>query len=53
MNAGLRAAGKAFEIYRYDAHHAFMNSERKEVYSAEAAKLAWEHSLSFLKQRLA
>ncbi len=49
----LKAAGKTFEIYRYQGHHAFMNSERKDAYGAEAAKLAWERCLAFFQRHLA
>jgi len=49
----LKAAGKKHEIYRYDGHHAFMNSDRKEVYSDEAAKLAWDRCLAFFRTHLA
>lgn len=48
----LRAAKKTFELHRYEAHHAFMNSERREVYSADAAKLAWERTLAFFRRHL-
>jgi carboxymethylenebutenolidase len=48
----LKAAGKSFEIHRYDGQHAFMNSERKEVYSDAAAKLAWGRCLDFFKRHL-
>ena len=49
----LRAAGKTFELYRYPGHHAFMNSERKEVYDAGAAKQAWDRCVAFFKKHLA
>ncbi|MFL5270926.1 MAG: dienelactone hydrolase family protein [Anaeromyxobacteraceae bacterium] len=49
---GLKEAGKTFEVYRYHAHHAFMNSERKDAYSAEAAKQAWPRCIAWLKQHL-
>jgi carboxymethylenebutenolidase len=49
----LRAAGKTFEIHRYQGEHAFMNSDRKEVYGAEAARLAWDRCLQFLRKNLA
>lgn len=49
----LRAAGKVFEIHRYQGQHAFMNSERKEVYAAGAAKLAWDRCLQFFRKHLA
>jgi carboxymethylenebutenolidase len=48
----LRAARKSFELYRYDAHHAFMNSDRAKVYAADAAKLAWERALAFFREHL-
>ena len=40
------------DIFRYDAHHAFMNEARPEVYDAAAAKTAWERTLSFLQKSL-
>jgi len=49
----LAAAGKVHEVFRYDGHHAFMNSDRKEVYGAEAARLGWERCLAFLRKYLA
>ena len=48
----LKAAGKRYEFHRYDGHHAFMNSDRKEVYSDTAAKLAWERCVKFLSAEL-
>jgi dienelactone hydrolase len=30
-----------------------MNSDRKEVYAAEAAKLAWDRCLQFFRKHLA
>jgi carboxymethylenebutenolidase len=48
----LRGAGKSFEIHRYEGHHAFMNSDRKEVYGAEAAKLAWDRAVAFFRKHL-
>jgi carboxymethylenebutenolidase len=52
FEAELRAAGKAFEIYRYEGHHAFMNSERKEAYGDAAAKLAWGRAVQFFRSHL-
>jgi carboxymethylenebutenolidase len=49
----LRAAGKTFELYRYEAHHAFMNSDRREVYSEPAAKLAWGRMIDWFRRHLA
>ena len=40
------------ELHVYDADHAFANDTRPEVYAPEAARLAWERSIAFLKQHL-
>jgi carboxymethylenebutenolidase len=48
----LRAAGKTYEIHRYAGQHAFMNSERKEVYGADAAKVAWDRMVGFFGKYL-
>lgn len=48
----LRAAGKTFEIHRYEGDHAFMNSERKEVHSPAAAKQAWDRTLAWFGKYL-
>jgi len=48
----LKAAGKKCEIYRYDGHHAFMNSDRTAVYGAEAARLAWDRCVTFFREQL-
>ena len=47
LQAQLEAAKISFELYRYDAKHAFFNDTRP-VYSPENAKLAWERTLQFL-----
>ncbi|WP_437762270.1 dienelactone hydrolase family protein [Sorangium sp. So ce281] len=49
----LAARGQSMELHVYDADHAFANDTRPEVYAPEAAKLAWERSIAFLKQHLA
>jgi carboxymethylenebutenolidase len=49
---GLRAAGKDFEIHRYPGHHAFMNSDRKEVYDGASAKVAWDRCVDFFRRHL-
>lgn len=38
------------ELFVYDAQHAFMNTKRPEVYAADAAKLAWERTLAFVRE---
>jgi carboxymethylenebutenolidase len=46
FEADLKAAGTSAEIYRYHAHHAFMN-EQRDVYDRVAAEQAWERMLDF------
>jgi carboxymethylenebutenolidase len=53
FEAALKQSKSKFEIYRYDADHAFMNEARPEVYDAASAKLAWDRTLKFLKNVLA
>jgi carboxymethylenebutenolidase len=48
----LEARGKSMQLHVYEADHAFMNDTRPEVYNAEAAKLAWERTLAFLRTQL-
>ncbi len=38
------------ELHVYDAPHAFCNERRPEVYNADAAKLAWERTLAFVRE---
>jgi carboxymethylenebutenolidase len=49
--ADLRAQGKHAVIHVYEAPHAFFN-DTKDAYRPEAAKLAWERTLSFLADAL-
>jgi carboxymethylenebutenolidase len=53
FEAALKQSKSKFEIYRYDADHAFMNEARPQVYDAASAKLAWDRTLKFLKSVLA
>ncbi len=48
----LQQGGVHYSLFRYEAQHAFMNETRPEVYNIEAAKLAWDRSLAFLKEHL-
>lgn len=54
----LKAAGVAYDFQRYDAKHAFANpkSDSRDLpplqYSAAAADLAWERTMTFLKNTL-
>jgi carboxymethylenebutenolidase len=47
----MKAAGKQFELYRYDASHAFMNEQRS-VHDRHCAELAWERAGTFLKTHI-
>lgn len=51
FEAGLKAAGKSAEFYRYDASHAFMNEQRS-VHDRHCAELAWERASAFLAKYL-
>jgi carboxymethylenebutenolidase len=51
FEAGLKAAGKSYEFYRYDASHAFMNEQRS-VHDRHCAELAWERTSAFLKTHI-
>jgi len=53
LEAALKQSKSQFELYRYDAQHAFMNEARPQVYDAVCAKTAWERTLAFLKKALA
>ncbi|MGI8548310.1 MAG: dienelactone hydrolase family protein [Gemmatimonadaceae bacterium] len=45
-------AGKFVDTYYYDAGHAFFNDTRPEAYNADAASLAWDRTLAFLRDNL-
>jgi carboxymethylenebutenolidase len=47
----MKAAGKTFEAYRYDASHAFMNEQRS-VHDRQSAELAWGRVRDFLTKHL-
>ncbi|MBI4081201.1 MAG: dienelactone hydrolase family protein [Candidatus Lambdaproteobacteria bacterium] len=49
LEADLKKTKVKWEIYRYDADHAFVNETRPDVYNAAAAKQSFERSLTFLK----
>ncbi len=52
FGATLAKRAKAFELFTYDADHAFMNDTRPEVYDAEAAALAWGRVVTFFHKHL-
>jgi carboxymethylenebutenolidase len=49
----LKKAGIAYKIFMYEgAKHAFNNDSNPERYNAEAAKLAWDRTIGFFKEKL-
>lgn len=49
----LRAAGREVTFYTYpDAGHWFFEQDRPGAYDAEAARLAWDRTIEFLRARL-
>ncbi len=48
----LSSGGVDFELFRYDAQHAFMNPTRPEVYDVQNATWAWERAGNFLDDHL-
>jgi len=60
INAGIEAfeqelkkAGIEYHIYKYPGtSHAFNNDTNPERYNAEAAKLAWQRTVDFFKEKL-
>jgi carboxymethylenebutenolidase len=51
FEAGLKAAKKDAEFFRYDADHAFVNEQRG-VHDRQSADLAWKRMLAFWKAHL-
>jgi carboxymethylenebutenolidase len=45
--------GGKMELFTYDAHHAFCNDHRPEVYSATAAQQAWDRAVAFVRAHTA
>jgi carboxymethylenebutenolidase len=53
FEAALKAASVDYKIYMYEgAKHAFNNDTNDERYNKEAAQLAWQRTISFLKEKL-
>jgi carboxymethylenebutenolidase len=52
IEESLKGVKAPHALYRYDAQHAFMNEARPEVYAPEAAKTAWQRSVTFLHTHL-
>jgi carboxymethylenebutenolidase len=49
----LKDGGVSYELYRYDAQHAFMNEKRPEVYDEASATQAWQRAVAFFGKQLA
>ena len=53
LRRALKKANVKYELYVYEgAQHAFNNDTAPTRYNAEAARLAWERTLKFFKDRL-
>jgi carboxymethylenebutenolidase len=52
LEKALAKSGTSFEIHRYQAHHAFMNEARPDVYDRACADLAWQRTKDFLARAL-
>lgn len=52
LAAAVNQAGGRFEPHYYEADHAFFNDTRPQAYHPEAARLAWERTLTFLRLHL-
>lgn len=53
LEAALREAGREVAFYSYPGTgHWFFEPDRPDAYNAEAAELAWERTLAFLRARL-
>jgi carboxymethylenebutenolidase len=53
FEAALKAASVDYKIYMYDgAQHAFNNDTTPARYNKDAAQLAWQRTIAFLKEKL-
>lgn len=52
LEQALKDAGATYELYFYDADHAFANEQRPEVYHKESADLARKRTVEFFKKYL-
>jgi carboxymethylenebutenolidase len=53
IQAKVKSGGGSMDLFVYDAGHAFMRDGDPSHYDADAAKLAWDRTLEFLKKHLA
>jgi carboxymethylenebutenolidase len=47
------AVGSKMELHTYDAHHAFCNDQRPEVFNASACAQAWSRAVQFVRDHSA
>lgn len=52
LEAAVKESGSQYELYRYDAQHAFMNEARSDVYHKPSADAAWQRTLAFLTKTI-
>ncbi len=52
LRDGINAAGGKMEAHEYDAGHAFFNDTRPQLFDAACAQLAWDRTLTFLRNQL-
>ncbi len=53
FEAALKKASVDYKIYMYEgAKHGFNDDTRADRYNKEAAQLAWQRTISFLKEKL-
>ena len=52
LETALRKSKSQFQIFRYDAQHAFMNESRPQVFDPDSAKLAWDRTFAFLRNTI-
>lgn len=48
----MHSRGQSMELHVYEAGHAFAHEARKDVYVPEAAELAWQRTIAFLRKHL-
>lgn len=52
MEQAMRSAGRPTEFWTYQAGHWFAEDDRPDNYDAEAAELAWQRTVEFLRREL-
>lgn len=52
LESALQKSRSQFQLFRYDAQHAFMNESRSEVFDPACAKLAWDRTFTFLRKTI-